>query len=289
MKHTIKNVLFALIAAAVLYSCSPAKGDRTGREYMPDMAHSIAYEVQSYGAYYYNTWDSASTFARKDLSVPRLPVAGTMPRGYTGVFLAGEQQHDAVIAALRGGNAINAIAVPLNGHVPYYYQDTEDERIRASNEIRTNPFPITEKGLAQGKELYNIYCGVCHGEKGDGAGYLVRDPDPAKADPGGKYPAAPANFLLDTFLVSSNGRFYHSIMYGKNVMGSYKDKLNFEERWQVIHYIRSLQAASKNLKYDESANELNPAFGTPKAAATRLAQQVSDDAAAPAPSSGQQR
>ena len=30
-------------------------------------------------------------------------------------------------------------------------------------------------------------------------------------------------------------------MHGKGVMGSYKDKLSFEERWQVIHYLRSLQ------------------------------------------------
>jgi hypothetical protein len=46
-------------------------------------------------------------------------------------------------------------------------------------------------------------------------------------------------------------------MYGKNVMGSYADKLSFEERWEVIHYIRSLQAKSKNLEYSETANTLS--------------------------------
>ena len=40
-------------------------------------------------------------------------------------------------------------------------------------------------------------------------------------------------------------------MYGKNVMGSYKDKISYEERWQVIHYIRSLQAKDKKLEYSE--------------------------------------
>lgn len=37
-------------------------------------------------------------------------------------------------------------------------------------------------------------------------------------------------------------------------MGAYADKLSYNERWNVIHYIRSLQAASKNLKYSESEN-----------------------------------
>ena len=38
------------------------------------------------------------------------------------------------------------------------------------------------------------------------------------------------------------------------MMGSYADKLSYEERWNVIHYIRSLQANSKKLKYSEKEN-----------------------------------
>jgi len=45
-------------------------------------------------------------------------------------------------------------------------------------------------------------------------------------------------------------------MYGFNVMGGYSDKLSYEERWQVIHHIRALQAASKNLVYSEKENTL---------------------------------
>lgn len=277
MKH-LKNIAIVLVTALVLYACSPAGGDRTGHEYMPDMAHSIAYESNVYDYYYYNTWDSASTVKLKDMSNPRLPVAGTMPRGFVGVHYADGTAYADVVNMLRGGNSANAIAVPLNGHVPYYYADTEEERVRASNEIINNPFPITEAGLAKGKELYNVQCGICHGEKGNGAGYLY-DTD---TNPNAKYPAAPANFLQDTFYVSSNGRFYHAIMYGKNVMGGYADKLSYEERWQVIHYIRSLQAAEKKLKYTAELNTLNPDFGMPeKAFKQLLANRASDQLVAP--------
>jgi hypothetical protein len=105
--------------------------------------------------------------------------------------------------------------------------------------------------------LYIIYCGICHGEKADGQGYLVREANPAKGIVAGVYPAAPANFLQDTFSKGNVGRFYHAIMYGRNTMGSYKDKLSYKERWEVIHYIRSLEAQVKKAEYSPKANTFN--------------------------------
>lgn len=261
----IKNYISILAIALVLYSCGPAEGDYPGSEYMPDMGHSIAYEANVYTYYYLNTWDSASVYTLKELSTPRLPVTGTVARGYAGVHLSGERSTDEVMANLRGADNINGIAVPVNGNVPYHYEDTEEERTRATAEIIDNPFPITAEGLEKGKELYDVFCGICHGEAGGGAGYLVREADPAKGIDEGKYPVAPANLLLPDYANSSNGRYYHAIMYGKNVMGGYADKMNYEERWHVIHYIRSLQAKDQKLVYSPDENTYNPIFGTPMA------------------------
>jgi mono/diheme cytochrome c family protein len=152
------------------------------------------------------------------------------------------------------GGATNSIKVTPNGAVPYPYQDNDADRTRAANELLQNPFPITASGLVRGQVLYTTYCGICHGEKGDGAGYLVREADPAKGIVAGVYPAAPANFLKENFLDTTNGFFYHAIMYGKNMMGPYADRLSYEERWQVIHYIRSLQAKQLKLVYNENEN-----------------------------------
>ena len=63
--------------------------------------------------------------------------------------------------------------------------------------------------------------------------------------------------MLDTFTRANVGRFYHAIMYGRNVMGSYADKLSYKERWEVIHYIRSLEAQSKKLEYSATSNTFN--------------------------------
>ena len=272
-----KHILIALLAVIILNACSPAEGNFAGSEYMPDMGHSIAYEANVYNYYFHNTWDSASTVKLKELSEPRLPVKGTVPRGYAGVQFASGSARSDVMENLLGQGDLNAISTPLNGSVPYYYGNTEEERLRATAEIIENPFPITENGLARGKELYDIYCGICHGEKGDGLGYLV-----SESNPNVKYPAAPAVLTSDDFINSSNGRLYHAIIYGKNVMGAYADKLGYEERWQVIHYIRQLQAKEKKLAYDASENTLNPAYGTPASQITQVAVNEPEPAEAPA-------
>lgn len=253
MKYT---TYFSIISClALLVGCSPAQGDRTGHEFMPDMTHTIGYEANLYNYYSYNRWGTEADY--KKYASPRQSVSGTVARGQ--ISLANATDDISRLEAMSSFSGLDAgtIAMTPNGSVPYYYADTEEERIRATREITRNPFPITEAGLAHGKELYEIYCGICHGVKGDGLGYLVRDEDPAKGIVAGIYPAAPANFLLDTFVNSSVGRMYHSIMYGKNVMGPYADKLSYQERWEVIHYIRSLQAQAKKLDYSATANTFN--------------------------------
>ena len=265
--------MWALIAAAILYSCSPADGNRTGSEYMPDMGHSVAQEANVYNYYYLNTWDSASTVRLKDLAYPGLPAEGTVPRGYAGAYYAKQNGESVaqVMNELNGANGVSDISVPVNGHVPYYYADTEEDRLKATAELVDNPFPITADGLARGQELYDINCGICHGEKGDGVGYLVSEDNPNAV-----YPAAPANFLLDEQVNSSNGRYYHAIMYGKNVMGGYADKLSYEERWQVIHWIRALQAKDKKLQYTAESNTFNPEFGIPMSEFEPIAANVEE-------------
>lgn len=269
---SFKVLLIATIAIIILQACSPADGEYTGSEYMPDMGHSVAYEANTYNFYYYNTWDGASTEGLWKLSQPRLPVKGTVPRGYAGVSMASNATaQSAMMDRLRGGSSTNEIAVPLSGNAPYYYANTEEERLRATAEILDNPFPITADGLERGKELYEIFCGICHGTKGDGNGYLV-----AEENSNAVYPAQPAILLNDEFSAASNGRYYHAIMYGKNVMGGYADKMSYEERWQVIHWIRALQAKDKKLAYDEESNTLNEAFGMPASRLSQIAEHASD-------------
>ncbi len=277
-KSYFQYLLIVAGFVVILSSCAPAEGNHAGDEYMPDMYHSIAYESNYYDYYYYNTWGSEEDYY--DIAKPREPVKGTIPRGYAGLSMAADPMAQSkVMKVMNGEDDVNSISVPVNGSVPYYYADNDAERLRAEQEIVQNPFPITEAGLAKGEELYDIFCGICHGEKGNGLGYLV-----SEENPNVKYLAAPANFLTDDgnngLRSASNGRYYHAIMYGKNVMGAYADKMSYEERWQVIHYIRALQAKELKLTYNENENTLNdveiPGASLPQMAMNE-AEEVAED------------
>nr|MBS0037386.1 c-type cytochrome [Saprospiraceae bacterium] len=237
----MRNILLYFICTVFIFSsCKRAGGDHPGLEYVPDMVHSVSYEANYYNYYGLNTWGGEAEYYQ--FVLPRKPVDGSIPLGAVGMSMAGEEEADEIRNRLQG--------ISMSGSVPYYYENTEEDRQRAMDEITQNPFPITKAGLAKGKNLYDIYCGICHGSTGDGNGFLVRED-------GGVYPAQPTSFLTQELVGASEGRFYHSIMHGRNVMGPYNDKLSFEERWQVIHYIRSLQAEEFELAYNEEENTLS--------------------------------
>ncbi|MEO0734578.1 MAG: cytochrome c, partial [Bacteroidota bacterium] len=227
----LRILVLSLTLAVVLTACSDPDGNFTGSEYMPDMGHSLALEANTYNYYYYNTWDEESTIELAKLVYPRSSVAGAVPRGYAASFIPGMAGIESMEAfeAMRGSMVDgDGIAVPTNGYVPYYYEDSDTGRLQAIAELIDNPFPITEDGLERGENLYNIFCGICHGEKGNGLGYIYDE----EQNPNAKYPLAPANFVAGDLLTASNGRYYNAIMYGYNAMGAYKDKMGFEERWQ---------------------------------------------------------
>lgn len=214
MKNLIYIAFVAISAGLMVASCGRAGGEETGHEYMPDMAHSIAYEA-NYNAYYSNnTWGTKDDYSK--MAAPRKPVTNTISRGER----------------------------------VYHYEEAERERAMAelTNTIAPKTKEDLEKTLRHGGELYSIYCSSCHGADGNGDGKLYDGGN-------GPYPAKPASFISGDFIKAGNqdGRFYHAIMYGKGVMQSHADKLSPEERWEVIHYIRSLQATAEKTTYDLDA------------------------------------
>lgn len=208
----MRRLIYLAFVAVMLffYSKCGQRGQYPGKEYMPDMAHPVTYEAQLSDNYYWNHYGTEESY-RKFASA-HMPATGTIARG----------------------------------HSLFHYVNTEEDRLRAEAEITKNPVKIDMKDFEKAKQLYNVYCGVCHGDKGDGNGPLYNGGD-------GPYPAKPASYVDGPLLTSSLGRYYFAIMYGKNTMGSYKDKLDEHERWMVLHYIDYLraQATYKPASIDE--------------------------------------
>lgn len=110
-----------------------------------------------------------------------------------------------------------------------------------------SPYKFTEAEMAEGTRLYNIYCGICHGDKLDGNGPLYKDG-------AGPFAAAPANLKGGAaYLSMPIGKMYYAVVYGKNVMGSYASQLNVKQRWQVLAYIKKVQSQNGGAAFTLSA------------------------------------
>ncbi len=115
------------------------------------------------------------------------------------------------------------------GWMPYPYQDNMEGRTSAADSLK-NPLPYTEDNLNEGKQLYTIYCAVCHGDNGDGKGILAQRE---------KILGIPA--YNDAGRNITEGSVYHAMYYGLNNMGSYASQTTIEERWKIDHYVMSLK------------------------------------------------
>lgn len=111
----------------------------------------------------------------------------------------------------------------------FEYENTNEAYELAKIELKS-PLDSTQIDMVRGKELYDIYCGICHGTKGAGQGDLVKRE---------KILGIPS--YNDAARAITEGSIYHVIYYGKNAMGSYAGQLNAEERWQVTAYVLKLK------------------------------------------------
>jgi mono/diheme cytochrome c family protein len=93
-----------------------------------------------------------------------------------------------------------------------------------------NPLPASPEVLAQGKQLYDVYCALCHGATGrsDGAvGLKFGFPIPSLGDP--------------AVVERRDGYLYGTIREGGFIMPKYAEVMTPAERWAVVHYMRTLQ------------------------------------------------
>jgi mono/diheme cytochrome c family protein len=113
------------------------------------------------------------------------------------------------------------------GFQPYAYQNNFEDYELAGTNLK-NPISFNEQVGKEGKELYGMFCVHCHGKTGQGDGSLVENE---------KFPPLPVKFAPG--LAISEGKMFHTITYGKGLMGPHASQLNQEERWKLIHYIRT--------------------------------------------------
>ncbi|MEO6915277.1 MAG: cytochrome c [Chitinophagaceae bacterium] len=127
-------ISFFLVLALVIASCSDVRRER-GREYMPDMAYSRAYE----------TYAPHEELKERGVNYTAMPVPGTIKRG---------EEFPFSIPKDKAGDTTNYVA---------------------SKQIKNPLPPLDSLQLKESERLYLVNCGICHGTALDGNGPLYND------------------------------------------------------------------------------------------------------------------
>ena len=114
------------------------------------------------------------------------------------------------------------------GFVPYEIPNTPEGYALAKATLKS-PLDSLSINQDKAKELYTVYCAICHGDAGDGKGNLVVKE---------KFLGVPS--YKDREI--TDGSIFHVITYGLNSMGSHANQLSQEERWVVADYVLKLKA-----------------------------------------------
>lgn len=114
------------------------------------------------------------------------------------------------------------------GFVPYEIPNTPEGYALAKATLKS-PLDSLSINQDKAKELYTVYCAICHGDAGDGKGNLVVKE---------KFLGVPS--YKDREI--TEGSIYHVVTYGLNSMGSHANQLSQEERWIVADYVLKLKA-----------------------------------------------
>jgi len=125
------------------------------------------------------------------------------------------------------------------------------------------PIPITRADIERGRERFNIYCTPCHGRLGDGNGMVVLR----------GYRQA-ASYYSDKLMKAPVGHFFDVMTNGFGAMPSYASRVQPDDRWRIVAYIRALHLSApakltdvpadqrQNLKLEPAPNGLSQG-GTP--------------------------
>ena len=225
MRKSLLNI-GAFAAVVLVFSSCTKNEDSPGVEYMPDMYRSPAVEA-------YVDYGEIRNQDRPELRVlqsAKVPPAGTIP-----------YYSDPVKAKVNMPLPFKAPFGSDGSHGLYGWDmyASGEESTQALNEVVrpfTNPIEYSEDQVAQGKEIYTRMCTQCHGEAADGKGPLVQN-----GHLSGVANLTEAPNCKNEDGTWSDGLLFYYITYGKGVMGAHGMLLTREERWQVVHFLRSLQ------------------------------------------------
>jgi len=201
-------LLFSLLVILVV-SIAGFRGQKSSRppiEIFSDMRHQPKGKAQAPGAFF------------ADGRGNRKPVDGTVPIGYA---IPLHKPADGSVGEAGGPYQQMYFS---SGPV---YVDTG----KIDGQWGTGmPFEITPELMERGRERFSINCSPCHGDTAAGNGISS------------KFGLVTiANLHQERIRKMADGEIFNTLTNGKNTMMGYGDRIQVQDRWAIIAYVRALQ------------------------------------------------
>jgi mono/diheme cytochrome c family protein len=117
--------------------------------------------------------------------------------------------------------------------MPLHYEATQQDAMRAGEELRSPLSVDNQRARDRGSIVFANFCAVCHGAGGAGNGPVAQRGFPP-----------PPSLLAEHAQKMKDGQLFHVLTYGQNNMPSYASQLSRDDRWNVVLYVRTMQAAA---------------------------------------------
>ena len=109
-------------------------------------------------------------------------------------------------------------------------ESREETGLTDGKAIERNPLDISEQLLMRGQQRFKIYCAPCHGPAGFGDGMVVQRGFPA-----------PPSYHISRLQSVPDGEVFKVISQGRGRMPPFGKRIEPQDRWAVVGYIRALQ------------------------------------------------
>jgi|LauGreDrversion4_2_1035121.scaffolds.fasta_scaffold374346_2 mono/diheme cytochrome c family protein len=221
LKYFFSILILVVVLVVTVAGFRGQKFDKPPIELFPDMDHQPKVKAQVPSEFF------------ADGRGNRQPIAGTVPLGYAMPL------HKPVDGST-GESPSPYKQIKFSNGVSYFDTGRFDNQWGTGIPMKE----VTPELISRGQERYNISCAVCHGATGAGNGIA------------GKYGlVAIANLHQQRIRDMADGEIFNTITHGKNTMMGYGDRIQVQDRWAIVAYIRALQLSQGGA----SINDVPPA------------------------------
>ena len=138
------------------------------------------------------------------------------------------------------GKASETISVDSNAAGQAFGDNNKPADAEKTESPSTVAHRLFQASIDRGNDIYLSFCVCCHGPAGKGDGMVAQR----------GYPPPPS-YLIGTSIEWNDGQLFHILTYGRNNMPRFAAELPRDSRWDVINYVRTLQAADATPGPDE--------------------------------------